>query len=971
MEHHRNIFIVFICLTTGMVAGIALHFENLADAATQNASPADKHIEEFVNKGEELLRKNNFQEALNIYTKILSLYQQADDSQYEAETYVIIGEIYNYSGKYDEALQHFDQAVEIFQELENREDEAMTLIYIGRTHLAWNRYEEALEILQNAVNIAEEIDDHAGKWSTLKSLGDVNLKSGRFENALETYTQALEISGSETSCRSKLTLVASIGSAHTALGQYREAILYQQQALNILNETCDDLEDKEPETKNLEGEILLSIGITYLRLGDYHKALDILQDALTIFRETQHKAREATTLANVGGIYEERGEYIKAIGIYKQALRIHREKQNSIGLAVTLNNIAKASDRFCLNIRHPKHHKDALDYYEEALEKAENAGAQMIEAKILNNIGELRIHLSEYHKKAEYLGRTLILLQNARNIQREIHDQSNEWITLSNIGQVCQLQGKYQEALRFYQMSIELLEEITTFSRIEEFTISLRAQAVETYQRVVLLLMYTGQQEQAFEFSERARARAFLDQLGNTRVNIRSNATGADIERARVLRGELIELERNIRKESQKPKARQNHELIQFLEKQLEKKRREYEDIRITIKVKNPEYNSLLTVEPLNLRDVQTLLNPGTTLLSYFVTQKKTLAFVITRDSFKTVELPVGEEELKSAIDEVRKPAGVHDPVPDALKSLYEKLVTPVKPHLTTPLIGIIPHGVLHYLPFAALTDGKRYLCDEYTLFFLPSATTLKFLQEKRKPSDNTVLAMANSHAEGLSELAFADQEVQAIAIYYARYYNSHLLISGRDTLQISSLRKTQEDVPLLGGPGLEFPLMETQWGHKQRATETAFKNLASQFSILHLAAHAKLNTRNPLFSRILLSSDEKNDGTLEVHEIYELDLEKTNLVVLSACNTKLGKISRGDDIIGLNRAFIYAGAPSVLASLWKVDDLTTRDFMIAFYLQLTSRKSKADALRAAYRITRYKYPHPYYWAGFVLTGAP
>ncbi len=157
----------------------------------------------------------------------------------------------------------------------------------------------------------------------------------------------------------------------------------------------------------------------------------------------------------------------------------------------------------------------------------------------------------------------------------------------------------------------------------------------------------------------------------------------------------------------------------------------------------------------------------------------------------------------------------------------------------------------------------------------------------------------------------------------------------------------------------------------EQDAAETALKTLAHEASILHLAAHSELNPVSPLFSRIWLASDEKNDGTLEVHEVYNLDLQQAALVVLSACETKLGKLNLGDDIVGLNRAFIYAGASSVIASLWPVSDRATSFLMKMFYVQLKSGKSKAGALRTAQAITRTRFPHPYYWAAFVLTGDP
>jgi CHAT domain-containing protein len=192
------------------------------------------------------------------------------------------------------------------------------------------------------------------------------------------------------------------------------------------------------------------------------------------------------------------------------------------------------------------------------------------------------------------------------------------------------------------------------------------------------------------------------------------------------------------------------------------------------------------------------------------------------------------------------------------------------------------------------------------------------------------MLALANSQAEGLPPLYEVDQEVKAIA----RLFKTRLLIG-------------------------------------ENATESGLKEYVGHYSILHLAAHGELNTTSPLFSRIVLSPDQKNDGALEVHEVYELDLQQTHLVVLSACETHLGKQSRGDDIIGLTRAFMYAGTPSVIASLWKVDDRATSDFMTDFYKHLKQGKSKAEALQIAQKKTRNRYPHPYYWAAFVLTGDP
>ena len=154
-------------------------------------------------------------------------------------------------------------------------------------------------------------------------------------------------------------------------------------------------------------------------------------------------------------------------------------------------------------------------------------------------------------------------------------------------------------------------------------------------------------------------------------------------------------------------------------------------------------------------------------------------------------------------------------------------------------------------------------------------------------------------------------------------------------------------------------------------ATKTALRAQAPSAPMLHLATHAELNERSPLFSRLLLAPDGQDDGSLTVQDVFELNLASADLVVLSACETQLGAQSRGDDLVGLTRAFIYAGTPSFIASLWSVDDQATAVLMTAFYRHLRGGASKAEALQRAQAETRAQYPHPYYWAAFVLTGDP
>lgn len=951
LKPHDHLHIIRLLLIVHILMDLILFPFNAVKATESFSLPDQPSIEALLADAEGLLENKQFQDALELYQAVLLRCQQEQNQQQAGEIAVTLGSLYSARGHYEEAIRYFKRAIDIFQQLGNRQDEAMALIYTGNTHAEWSRYDRAFDTLQQALQLSREIPDRAGEWSALKSLGDVLLKLGRFKEALERYSEALHITKIDQACRSYLTLITSIGSAYTALGRYREAILQNEQALTMLREAaCDDLQDNEREKSILHAEILLSSRITYLQIGDYARTIALLEEALAIFRNTHHAWGEGTALSMLGGIYEERGEYFTALRMYEQALTIQRTGPDVMGRIMTLNNSAKAWFRFCqATSNHALQH--AIPLYNEALEEARSAGAQTVEARILNNLGEVYLELSRTSETPDDVNQAFFYFQKALRIQHTLHDSASEWMTLVNLGHLHETQNNLHEALSYYEEAVEILEEITTFSRIEEVTISLRGQAADLYQRAVLLLVRLGRDEAAFHMSERARARAFLDQLGNQHVTFRNTADAPDIEHEQRIRSELAEIERELSQELQKSPEAQNPQHLHFLEIQREKQRQAYAGLRIRLQASHPDYHRLTTIEPLTLAQIQSSLTRDMTLLSYIVACKQTVAFVITRQSLHTFLLPIGEQELTPLVHAARQPAERHHAPPPALHTLYQELITPLAAHLKTPLLGIVPHGVLHYLPFAALTDAGRYLHDDYTLFFLPGASAIAFFKGRVNSAQDTILALANSKAQGLPNLPCAAQEVQALATFYPRYYRTFSLFGSTNHSPDVCLH--QDNTPFIC------------------ATETALKTLAPAYSIVHLAAHGELNVANPLFSRILLVPDDHNDGALEVHEIYELSLDRTELVVLSACDTQLGQLSQGDDLIGLTRAFMYAGAPSVIASLWKVDDQATRDFMVAFYFFLKHSPTKADALRAAQRLIRAKYPHPYYWAAFILTGDP
>ena len=250
--------------------------------------------------------------------------------------------------------------------------------------------------------------------------------------------------------------------------------------------------------------------------------------------------------------------------------------------------------------------------------------------------------------------------------------------------------------------------------------------------------------------------------------------------------------------------------------------------------------------------------------------------------------------------------------------------------HLNKERVIFIPHGVLHYLPFAALENNGRYLIEDYALTYLPSATVYKFCKEKAKKLGGKLLAFGNPDlGDPEFDIPFALTEAKAIG----KLYSASKVLS------------------------------------RDAASEAAFKTLSPAYDILHLASHGVFNADNPMESALLLSSGGKEDGRLTMSEIFDLDIN-AGLVTLSACSTGMSRIRSGDEMMGLPRAFIYAGVPSIAATLWNINDEATAILMTLFYKNLKTQ-SKSQALRMAQLdlLKKINYKKPYYWAAFYLIG--
>jgi CHAT domain-containing protein/tetratricopeptide (TPR) repeat protein len=849
--------------------------------------------------------------AIDHYNQSLQLSITIGDHLVEAFTLTSIGLVYDSLGEKQKAIEYHTQALPISRAARSPSYEASIFNNLGLVYESLGQNQKALEYYSQALTIFRTIGNRSGEASTLNNIGKLQDSQGERELALDYYMQSLALLQAIANHSGKARVLNNIGLNCSSLGEKQIALKFFQQALRFSKIIGD---------RTGEVSALSNSGKVFSSIDQKDRALNYYQQALNISRAQHYPLGEAVTLNDIGLFYNDLGEAQRALEYYLQALSICRAIEDRKEETSTLRNIGGAYDNL-------GEKQKALEYYNQALPISQAIGDRSGEANTLHKIGAVYADLGEKQKALEYYNQAL-------TIRRAVSDRFGESATLNNMGVVYEALNDQTKAIDSYIEAVARLEGLRTFATIDEIQTGISDPSIPVYQRAILLLAQLGRQTEAFYLTEQARARVFLNQIGNIRPRQLNTPDAQLIADEQALMSEIRSIEQRLRKAPASPAAvAPSDELLPLesqLESQLAVKRRQYGALLLDIKLTNPEYAPLRNVNTLTLAEIQRTLDKDTTLISYFVTDKKTLGFVITSSSFQAVEVPVEEAKLVNLVRWFRAFASLRDPQLENLRQLYGWLIAPLKKYIKTPKVGIIPHGILNYLPFAALTDGKSFFGNEHTLFYLPSASVLPFIRGKSEPAGAQMLALAQSHAEGVSGLQHADEEARAIA----------------DLFSTEALT------------GINASISE-------------FRKRAAEYSILHIAAHAEMNAVSPLFSRIMLAPGKDDTGALEVRDVYDLDLSKASLVVLSACETQLGKRSQGDDISALNRAFIYAGAPTVIASLWIVDDKSTSYLMRAFYTHLKRGMSKAEALRAAQSDTRKKYPDPYYWAAFVLTGDP
>lgn len=489
------------------------------------------------------------------------------------------------------------------------------------------------------------------------------------------------------------------------------------------------------------------------------------------------------------------------------------------------------------------------------------------------------------------------------------------WTVLFDRARIAIIDNDLPAAIDLLRRAVEVIEQRRASITTDAGRIGFVGDKQAVYGRLIALLLQQGEEARAFDYVERAKSRALVDLLA-TKSDFA--ARDADPERLRQTLAELDALDRAAQEKRAQSTGAENPGL------------RSLAVVRQQLAEASPQLATLVSVGSAPLSELSGLLPADEALVEYYTSGTDAYAFVLRNGNLRAVTL--AKESRDGDIQALR--AAIEQPDDAAWQPVAERLHARLWRPLETLVAGsghitLVAHGAMHYLPFAILRDADgSLLIDRHAMRILPSASVLRFLPPQATRGGGMLLALGDPDLGDPSlDLKFAAEEARAVAQINA---GARLLL-------------------------------------RQDASETNFRKASGAFQRLHIASHGSFRADAPLDSGLHLAKDETNDGMLSVGEIYSLNLD-ADLVALSACETGLGRIASGDDVVGLGRGFLYAGARSIVSSLWSVDDKATGVLMQSFYRNLGTH-NKVDALRMAQMETRKQFPHPFFWAAFQLTG--
>ncbi len=880
------------------------------------------------------------------------------------------------------------------------ESRAVDVSLTGLGLVAWHRgdLERAEDYFHQVLTIRERlIPGSLALAKGFNNLGNIECLRGDLSRGEVYNRQALQIQ--ERLAPNGLDVAASLNSLGNIADEHKElakAEDYHRQSLQILKKLAPDSLDM---AKGLNG-----LGIVVLDRGDFAKAEVYFRDALIIFQKLQPGSRVvAASLNNLGDVAEHRGEFARAEDFFEQSLTIcEKLEPDSPDVAELLNNvggIALDSGDFA----------KADGFFNRSLTIDEKLAPDSLDmAEILNNLGKVARGRRDLVKASEYYRRAL-------EIRTKLAPASaGRAESLADLAEILRDRQQIDEAVGLYAQAIDVVEsQVAHLGGSSGIRAGFRAKYAEYYSAYADLLLTQGRQELAFQTIERSRARTLLETLAEAHVDIRQGADPALLERERALQAALAAAS------NQKINLLEGEHSDQqsaAIDKGIDTLLSQYEEVEGQIRTSNPNYAALTQPQPLTAKQIQhQLLDANTLLLEYELGEKRSVVFVLTPNSVDSYELPKRSEIEEtarhlynlltsrnrwivgeSASQRAERLAKGEAEYQEATIALSQMVLGPVTGQLYEKRLLIVADGALQYIPFSLLPlpggTAPRPpvpLVAKHEIVNVPSASVLALLRQQangREAAPKEVAVFADpvfdkedprvGRAAHDNRAAVSTFGEESTASFHGQLTRSLADVGARAPRAGSALprlvfsRREADAIVAMTDAGKDMEALDFQ-----ASREAALSKELGKYRIVHFATHGLLDNDHPELSGLVLSLVDREgnprNGFLDLEDVYNLTLN-ADLVVLSACETGLGKQINGEGLVGLTRGFMYAGANRVVASLWKVDDAATSEVMRHFYYGMLKEGLRpAAALRQAQieMQQQKRWADPYYWAAFTIQG--
>jgi CHAT domain-containing protein/Tfp pilus assembly protein PilF len=901
--------------------------------------------------------------ALSYCKQSLAIAQEFGFKRYEAQNLNNLGAIYSRKEEYSESLDYYHKTIEKARPLGDRRLEALCYRNIGLVYRYMEDYSTALNYSKKSLPMAIEVGDKHTEALILWDLGCVSEAFGNYAKALEYYRNAYEIAIKLNNKWGEETYLGAMGAALWRLGNYPQALDYSEKALKM----AQNVGDKHGEYHNL-----VRIGIIYDDMNEYSVSLNNYHQALKIAQEINMKNYQSSVLNDIGGVHHRAGDFKAASEYYQRALKIAQEIGNK-GLATTLlGNIG------LLNLE-LDNCSEAGRYINQALSIAREIKDLRREGEQLSKLGFLNLSLKDYASSLKNFSNTL-------EMGNKINGYELIWKAQEGLARVYEKQDNYEKSLDHYDKAIAEIEKIRGQISTESFKSGFLVNKIRVYERVINLLAKLRNKhpdrnydKMSFQYAERSKSRALLDLIYQGKIFQNLTAIPDDVRQKLLVTEKKIENKHlALSNELASQTVNQDTMKIVNLKSEIEALERERSAIVEGIKENFPTYYQLTNPKIITVEEIQqNILNPNQILVEYFVGDNNILCWIITKQKLYVESIPITRKELEEKLTQIspifNKEKKTIEVKPDhrwaniqtkRLNQLYQILLEkPAAKFLNNNSeIIIVPDDILYYFPFEILVthikdDGIHYLIESHPISYAGSASLLNPEVQKERLADKDLLAFGNPDFK-------ADEDKGIIKWISSRAPFKSILRGD----QFEPLPNAELEVKAIA-ENFKHPAIITG----KQANEQYFKQQSPDYKFIHIATHHVIDDMQPMYSKIILcqTGNDEEDGYLQPYEVYNLRLN-AEMVVLSGCNTGIGKLRRGEGLISMTRAFLYAGTPSMVVSLWPVDDESTALLMKYFYhyLKIGNNKSKALQKAKIYLIKSSDWKRdPFYWGSFVLIG--